>query len=298
MIIVDILQKNATYICLLHKKKLMPSIDYHTVVETVVELFRKAVTEIGDDVILALKKAYENEDNELAKNNLKMILENIEVARKSKIPVCQDTGIPVVFVELGRELHLDFDLKAAIVEGVRKATEEVPLRPNVVHPITRENTMDNVGLHVPHLNVDITDGDTLKLTVLPKGAGSENVSALKMLPPTKPNKITRFVIETVKEAGGMPCPPTIVGVGIGSTFDGAAKLAKKALLRENILEMNEFELELLEKINSLGIGPMGLGGKTTSLAVLVEMGHCHLASLPVAVNIQCWAHRRASAVLR
>jgi len=143
----------------------------------------------------------------------------------------------------------------------------------------------------------LVEGDELKLVVIPKGAGSENVSALKMMLPSEVNKIKEFVIETVKKAGGKPCPPVFVGVGIGGTFDGAAKLAKKALLK-NVLEMNEFELELLEAVNELGIGPMGLGGKNTALAVLVEMSHCHTASLPVAVNIQCWANRRAEVVLR
>jgi len=270
---------------------------YEDVVNTVVELFRKAETELPEDVIIALKRAYEREDNEVAKNTLKAILQNIDSARKLKVPMCQDTGIPIVFVEIGRELCLDFDLKSAIVEGVKRATKEVPLRPNAVHPITRENPGTNIGPYVPQINIDIVEGDELKLTVMPKGAGSENVSAIKMLLPSQVKDVTKFVIETVKNAGGKPCPPIIVGVGIGSTFDGSAKLAKKALLRD-VNEMSEFELNLLEKINRLGIGPGGLGGRTTALAVLVEIGYCHTASLPVAVNIQCWANRKASAILR
>ncbi len=266
------------------------------VIETVVSLFKKAHTELPDDVINGLRKAYEREDG-VAKSILKALLDNIDASRTLKVPMCQDTGIPIVFIELGRDLCINFDLKDAIIEGVKRATKEVPLRPNAVHPITRKNPGTNVGLHIPQIDIDLVEGDRMKITVMPKGAGSENVSSLKMLLPSEVSKIERFIIEAVKNARGKPCPPIIVGVGIGSTFDGSAKLAKKALLR-NIDSMNEFELNVLEKINSLGIGPSGLGGKTTALAVLAEMGYCHTASLPVAVNIQCWANRRASAVLR
>lgn len=272
-------------------------VTYSEVVETVVELFKKAEIELPDDVVKALKIAYEQEESEIAKNTLGAILKNIESARNLRVPMCQDTGIPVVFVEIGKDLCLDFDLKDAIAEGVRRATKEVPLRPNAVHPLTRENPGTNLGPHVPLINIDIVEGDQLRITAMPKGAGSENVSALKMLLPSQVNQVEKFVIETVKNAGGKPCPPIIVGVGIGSTFDGSAKLAKKALLRD-ITEMNDFERRLLDKINQLGIGPGGLGGKTTALAVLTEIGYCHTASLPVAVNIQCWANRRATAVLR
>ncbi len=271
--------------------------EYEDVVKTVVDLFKRAHTELPEDVVEALKRAYNEEESEIAKSNIDAILKNVEAAKSLGVPICQDTGLPIVFIEIGRELKLDFDLKKAVIEGVRIATREVPLRPNAVHPLTRENPGDNVGLNMPMINVDIVDGDEMKITVMPKGAGSENCSALKMMLPTEVDKIKRFVVETVKEAGGKPCPPIVVGVGIGSTFDGAAKLAKKALLR-NVLKMNDYERDILNAINSLGIGPMGLGGKTTALAVLVEIGYCHTASLPVAVNIQCWANRRASAVLR
>ena len=270
--------------------------EYDDVKSTIVELFRKAETELGEDVIKAIKKAYEIEENEIAKNQLKTILDNIDAAKKLKVPICQDTGLPIVFVELGRELCLDFDLKKAIIEGVKLATKEIPLRPNAVDPLTRENPGNNVGLHVPQINIDFVEGDKLKLTVMPKGAGSENTSALKMMLPSQVNEIPKFVVEVVKNAFGKPCPPIFVGVGIGSTFDGSAKLAKKALLRD-VTVMDEYELRMLEAINDLGIGPMGLGGKTTALAVLVEKGYCHTASLPVAVNVQCWANRRASKVL-
>jgi fumarate hydratase subunit alpha len=270
--------------------------EYHDVVKAVVEVIRKAETQLDDDVILAIRRAYEDEENEIAKRNLRAILENIEMAEKEGIPMCQDTGLPVFFVEIGRELQLDFDLKKAIADGVIKATSDVPLRPNTVHPLTRQNPGNNTGMHLPLINMDVVEGDCLRLTVMPKGAGSENVSALRMLLPNQANQIPRFVAEVVKNAS-TACPPVFVGVGIGTTFDWAAKLAKKALLRD-VTKMSEYERNILEKINSLGIGPMGLGGKTTALAVLVEIGHCHTASLPVAVNVQCWANRRASAILR
>jgi fumarate hydratase subunit alpha len=273
-------------------------VSYGDVVGTITELFTKAETELDEDVIKAIKKAYEEEENEIARSNLKTILENIDVAKKFRVPMCQDTGLPIVFVELGRELCLNFNLRKAIAEGVAIATERVPLRPNAVHPITRQSLRDiDAGVDVPQVDIDIVEGDALKLTVMPKGAGSENFSALRMMGPSQVEEIPKFIVEVVKNAGGKPCPPIFIGVGIGSTFDGAAKLAKKALLRD-VTRMSEFELKILNTVNSLGIGPMGLGGKTTALAVLVEVAHCHTASLPIAVNIQCWANRRASAVLR
>ncbi len=271
--------------------------EYNEVVNAVIELFWKAETELEEDVVEAIRKAYKKEDNEIAKRFLKSILDNIEVAKNMKLPICQDTGIPVIFVEVGRELCLDFDIKQAIVEGVKIATREIPLRPNAVDPVTRENSGNNIGHYIPYIDMDVVEGDSLKITVFPKGAGSENVSSLKMFLPSQVSEIPRFIVETVKNAGGKPCPPVFVGVGIGTTFDGCAKLAKKALLRK-MTEMDEYELEILEAINKLGIGPMGLGGRTTALGVFIEKGHCHTASLPVAVNIQCWANRRATVVLR
>ncbi|MCS7130528.1 MAG: fumarate hydratase [Archaeoglobaceae archaeon] len=269
--------------------------NYEELVNAVSEIILKAQTELPLDVVNALKRAYEVEESEIARKNLEVILQNIEIAKNSKLPICQDTGIPFFFVEIGRELELDFDIKKAIVEAVRRQTPAI-LRPNAVHPLTRKNSGDNTGIGIPVINIDFVDGDRLKITYLPKGAGSENVSQLKMFLPMEVGKIKKFVVESVAKAMGMPCPPIIIGLGIGGSFDVSAKLAKKALLR-SIESMNEFELEILEAINSLGIGPMGLGGKTTALAVLSEINHCHTASLPVAVNIQCWANRRAEVVL-
>ena len=271
-------------------------VEYEEVVSTVKELFFKAETELGEDVIEILKNAYEKEDNEVARRNLEAILKNIDAAGKLRVPMCQDTGIPIVFVELGRDLHLDFDLKEAIKRGVEEATKEIPLRPNAVHPLSRKNPGTNTGLQIPQINLDLVEGDRLKLTVMPKGAGSENVSALRMMLPSQVKEIPRFVVEVVRNAMGKPCPPVFLGIGIGATFDGAAKLAKKALLRD-VRKMDDYEKKIAELANELGIGPMGLGGKTTVLGAYVEIGYCHTASLPVAVNIQCWANRRASKVL-
>ncbi len=271
--------------------------DYDDVVDTVVQIVRRAETELDDDVVNALKTAYEKEENEMAKTNLENILRNIEVSQREQVPMCQDTGLPVFFVELGMGFQLDFDLKSAVRDGVVKATKEVPIRPNSVHPLSRENSGDNTGMHMPLMNVEVVEGDELKLTVMPKGAGGENLSAFKMFLPGEGDQIPDFVAQVVENAGGKSCPPLFIGVGIGSTFDGAAKLAKKALLRD-VTEMSDYEEEVLEKVNTLGIGPMGMGGRSTALAALVEMGHCHTASLPAVVNLQCWANRRASATLR
>ncbi len=265
---------------------------FEDVVETVVEIIRKAETELSEDVLKSLKYAYKNEENEIARMNLRNIIENVEYAKAKGIPICQDTGLPVFFVEIGREVCLDFNLKSAIIEGVNRATKEIPLRSNAVHPITRRCVGNN-----PYIDFELVEGDELKIAVIMKGAGSENCSALKMMMPSDVHKIKRFVIDVVREAMGKPCPPIFIGLGIGSTFDGCAKLAKKALLRD-VTIMNDFEIEILDAINRLGIGAMGMGGRFTALAVLSEVDSCHTASLPVAVNIQCWANRKAFAVLR
>ena len=274
----------------------MSDISHNDVVSATVDILKSAETILPEDVVNSLKAAKQNESSSVAKAQLEAILKNIEIAGKSGIPMCQDTGILIFFVEIGREVRLDFDLEDAIIEGVRKATESIPLRPNAVHPLTRNNKGDNVGDGIPDIKYDFVEGDRLKITVAPKGAGSENMSALKMFNPTETEEIKRFVLETVLNAGGKPCPPVVVGVGIGGSFDKAARLAKSALL-EDMDKMDQFEKDILRDINSLGIGPMGLGGDTTALAVHVKKAFCHTASLPVAVNIQCWANRHASAIL-
>ena len=295
------------------------------ITDTTVELLKRAVTDLPGDVELALKNALLKEENEIARMQLDSILKNVKLARKKTIPMCQDTGIISFFVRIGCDAELEPDfgiIENAIREGVRIATQKIPLRPNAVHPITRENSGDNTGMGVPCIDIEILEGKhnkSIEITVLPKGAGSENMSSLKMLKPSEGvNGIKKFVIETVANAGGNPCPPTIIGVGVGGSSDYAMKLAKKALLRplervngtknnedmisghkshEGEMKPGEEELanELFNEINRLGIGPMGLGGKTTCLGVNIEYAHSHTASLPVAVNIQCWANRRCTA---
>lgn len=276
------------------------------ITETVSELLKRAVTDLPEDVVSALEKARRKEGFENAKTQLATILENIECARKNGSPICQDTGIPVVYTGVGSRAEVDIGIiEEAIMEGVKNATRSIPLRSNAVHPLTRKNSGDNTGLGVPVIEIEFLKGvDYLEITVLPKGAGSENMSRLCMLKPSEGVKgIKRFVLESVASAGGNPCPPVIVGVGIGGTADKATKLSKKALLRRISSrhadkDLSLLEEDLLESVNNLGIGPMGLGGDTTALAVHAEYAFCHTASLPVAVNLQCWANRRASARIR
>lgn len=250
-----------------------------------------AETTLPSDVLDAISHAVKTEDNPVAKGELENILANILAAGERKVPLCQDTGVPVVFLTVPPYVPLSPSLFEGVKAGVRQATSEVPLRPNVVDPLTRANTRDNTGSGMPAIH--IVPGDRFTVTVLPKGAGSENVSRIAMLLPSQIEDIERFVVETMLLAGGKPCPPVILGVGIGGTFDGAALLAKESLL-EPIDHMSEFEQQLCDAVNLLGIGPMGLGGKTTALAVKVKTAGCHTASLPVAVNVQCWACRRTT----
>ena len=261
-----------------------------------IDIIKQAETVLPDDVVEAIRVAEATESSPVARSQLQAILQNIDLAGRHAVPMCQDTGILIFFVEIGRKLVMDLDLEDAIIEATRIATEIVPLRPNAVNPLKRTNSNNNTGAGLPDIKYAFNDSDELTITVAPKGAGSENMSALKMLNPTEVSGIRTFVLETVLNAGGMPCPPIIVGVGIGGSFDKAARLAKAALL-EDVNNMDEFEKELLNDINSLGIGPMGLGGDTTALAVHVRTAYCHTASLPVAVNIQCWANRHASITL-
>jgi fumarate hydratase subunit alpha len=272
-----------------------------TIEDTVFDLFKEAVIKLPDDVKKALEDAYKQEDHELACLNLKAILDNIEAAEKLGVPMCQDTGLPIVFVKLG-DVEVE-NLIEGIKKGVARATEEVPLRPNVVDPITRQNTGNNTGNLIPQVDIELIDDEILQLTVFPKGIGSENNNALKMaLPGEGIEGIKKFVLDTVIAAGGKPCPPIIVGVGIGGSSDLAMKLAKKALLSK-IGERNpdetlaELEKGILKQINQTGIGPMGLGGKITALDVKILTADTHTAGLPIGVCIQCWAARQATATL-
>jgi len=270
--------------------------------DTICSLYRDSVIELPKDVKNALKDAYANENDETARLNLKAIIDNIEAAHENSIPMCQDTGLPIVFVKLGG-VKVE-NLYQGIRNGVEKATITVPLRPNVVDPFTRENTSTNTGKGIPLVDVEVVEGDYLELTIFPKGFGSENNNALKMaLPGEGIEGVKKFVLETVLAAGGKPCPPTRIGVGIGGSSDYALKLAKKALLRDvnsknSDKRLAELEEELLKSVNSTGIGPMGLGGKTTTLDVKVELADTHTAGLPIGVCIQCWAARHASAILK
>ncbi len=267
--------------------------------DVVVEMLRKAVTKLPRDVERALERAYEAETDEVPKTQLKTILENIRLAKEGITPICQDTGVQIFFVRQGG-VETD-DLMDAIGRGVARATHEVPLRPNTVHPITRENHGDNRGVQMPYVNVVPSPEPYLELTVMPKGAGSENMSTMAMLTPSQGLKgIKRFALDTLLRAGGKPCPPIIIGMGIGGSADISIHIAKEALLRplgqrHHDPAIAALEGELFDALNAIGIGPMGLGGRTTLLGLNVEYAHCHTASLPVAINIQCWAARRCTA---
>jgi fumarate hydratase subunit alpha len=247
----------------------------------------EAETRLPSDVTNALISAVKAETSKRAKEQLQAILENVKLAAATGLPMCQDTGIPIFFLEIGQKASIDFSLKEALASAVQRATDLVPLRKHAVDPITRASSDEPLF----DILCDVCDGDELSVAVLVKGAGSENVSALAMLEPTQ--DVVSFVLTTIWESGGKPCPPVIIGLGIGSTFDGCARLAKKTLFRSLDEKESAFEAEILEQINKLGIGPMGLGGHTTALRVFVEKAPCHTAMLPVAVAVQCWADRKA-----
>ncbi len=276
---------------------------FEAVSDAVAEILKISETTLPEDTLAAIQRAAAKESDPIAKAQLEAVLKNIDIAGKKSVPICQDTGIFIFFIEIGRELSLNFDLEGAVRDGCAKATESIPLRPNVVDPLTRRNTKNNLGDGLPEMNYAFIPGKDLRITVAPKGAGSENMSALKMLTPTEIPKMKEFIVKTVLDAGGRPCPPVIVGVGIGGSFNQSAKLAKEALL-EKLRDPDAgtgpdtydvFEKEILDAVNELGIGCMGLGGDTTALSVRIKKASCHTASLPVAVNIQCWANRHATA---
>jgi fumarate hydratase subunit alpha len=266
--------------------------------DAAVKLIRRAVTRLPADVVTALEAARASETDAGARRELGIMIENVMEAGRCTLPMCQDTGIPVFFIKMGT--FRVPDLEGALARAVRRATEEVPLRRNVVDPLTRANTGDNTGVRMPYVTCSFGDVDYMEITFMPKGAGSENMSALGMLNPSDGAEgVRRFVVDAVVRAEGKPCPPVIVGVGIGGSADACLALAKKALLRpvgsrNPAQDYARLEQELLELINASGIGPMGLGGRTTALAVHVERAGCHTASLPVGINLQCYAARRSS----
>ncbi|ENZ00736.1 hydrolyase, tartrate alpha subunit/fumarate domain-containing protein, Fe-S type [Clostridium thermobutyricum] len=257
---------------------------------------------LGDDIKDSLIHFKNNEKSEIGKDILGNIIENAKIAKEEQLPICQDTGVACVFLEIGQDVHLiDGNLEEAINSGVREGYEKGYLRKSVVKdPINRVNTNDNTPAMIYY---DIVPGDRVKITVAPKGFGSENMSKLAMLKPSDGLEgVKDFILKVVEEAGPNPCPPMVVGVGIGGTFDKAAYLAKKALLRPvNEENKNEFyanlEKELLEKINELGIGPQGFGGLTTSIGINIEVYPTHIAGLPVAVNINCHATRHKDCII-
>jgi fumarate hydratase subunit alpha len=279
----------------------MREINVNLITEKVRDLCIEANTDLGEDVLQAFDRAMEREESPLGVEILKELKENARIAKEEKVAICQDTGFAVIFLELGQEVHLSGgDLKEAIYEGVRQGYRDGYLRKSICHPFSRANTGDNTPAII---HTEIVPGDKVKITVAPKGGGSENMSRVVMLTPSEGIEgIKRFVVLRVKESGSNPCPPTIVGVGIGGTFEQAALLAKKSLLRplgsrNQDPELDRLESTILAEINKLGIGPQGLGGRTTSLAVHILMMPCHIASLPLAVNIQCHAQRHKEIVI-
>ena len=257
---------------------------------------------LGEDLITSLKNVLEKEESPLGKEVIMQILENAEIGRKEHVPVCQDTGYAVVFIEIGQGVQIVGDsLQEAINEGIRRGYKNGYLRKSIViDPLDRVNTGDNTPAVI---HTDIVPGDSLKITFIAKGGGCENMSRTAILTPAQGRDgVINFVVETVNKAGANPCPPIIVGVGLGGTFEYASLLSKKALLRpvgshNKDGSIARLEDELLEKINKLGIGPQGFGGRITALAVHVESYPCHIASLPVAVNIECHSHRPKSIVI-
>lgn len=280
----------------------MKELDLNLVTEEVARLCIEANYYIGKDVIDKIKECRELESNELGKVILGQIIENDEIAAMDKVPMCQDTGLVVVFLEIGTEVKINGDIYDAINKGVARGYKEGYLRKSVLrHPIDRVNTQDNTPA-VIHTKL-IPNSDKVRIIVAPKGGGSENMSALKMFKPADGVEgIKKFVVDTIKNAGGNPCPPIVVGIGIGGNFERCAELAKEALLRD-IDDSNvdpivaELERELLKLINETNVGPQGLGGRTTALAVKIEVQGCHFASLPVAINLNCHAARHKEVTL-
>ena len=277
----------------------MRTVRFEDIVVNLRDACIKANFELPDDVYQAIKAALDKEQSPIGREILSQLIENADIARTEHIPICQDTGTAVVWVELGQDVHVEGGfLIDAINEGVRQGYVEGYLRKSIVaDPLRRKNTGDNTPAHV---HVELVPGEVFRVTVLPKGGGSENMGRLAMLTPADGVEgVKKFVLDAVEKASANPCPPGIIGVGIGSTFDGVALLAKKALLRP-IGERHpdpfyaDLELELLELVNSLGIGPQGLGGRITTLDVHIEVAATHITSLPVAVNINCHAARRVS----
>ncbi len=270
------------------------------VTDVVARICIEANVKAPDDVLDAFNQAQKTETSPAGLEILDQLLENAELAGRTGLPLCQDTGLAVFFVEMGSDCRLSGDLNQAVNQGVRQGYEKGYLRKSVCHPLTRKNTGDNTPAII---HLDLVPGDRMRIRFMAKGGGSENMSRATMLTPAQGwEGIKEFVVNRVAEAGPNPCPPTIVGVGIGGTFDYAPILAKKALFRSlnqknSVPEIAAMEDELLAALNKLGIGPMGMGGRTTALGVKIEMAPCHIASLPLAVNIQCHSARHKEVII-
>jgi fumarate hydratase subunit alpha len=279
----------------------MREVQASEITRAVKDLFIDANCNLGEDVLAAFDRGIATDESPVAREVLRELKANARIARDEQSPICQDTGLAVLFVEVGQEVHVvGGDLKTAINEGVKKGYGEGYLRKSACHPFTRANTKDNTPAVI---HFDIVSGDKVRIVAVPKGGGAENMSRVDMLSPSAGLEgIKDFIVKRIEASGSNPCPPTVVGVGIGGTFERSALLAKKALTRK-IGERNadpelaKVEVEVLERINKLGIGPMGYGGNTTSLDVFFEVEPCHIASLPVAVNVQCHATRHKEAVI-
>ena len=279
----------------------MREIHIDDITAAIERLFIDANINLSGNMYAAIKDAIDREASPVGKEVLRELLRNADVAREEKMPICRDTGLAVAFLEIGQDTHITGgDLSEAVSEGVRRAYRNGYLRKSCCHPFTRKNTGDNTP---PIVHIKIVPGDRLKVTVLPKGGGSENYGEVRMLTPSQGKEGVRaFILEMVRKGGPNPCPPITVGIGIGGNFEMSALLSKEALMvppgeRSTDPEMADLEREILEEINRTGIGPQGYGGTVTALDVHIKMAPCHLASLPVAVNIQCHAHRMKEAVL-
>ncbi|MDI3546435.1 MAG: fumarate hydratase subunit alpha [Halanaerobiales bacterium] len=279
----------------------MRKIDPEVITTSVARLVKEANYFLGEDMVRALKRASEEEESPVGKEIFNQIIENAKIAAEEEVPICQDTGVVVVFLEVGNEVYIKGDIYQAVNAGVRRGYREGYLRKSMVKsPINRVNTGDNTPAVI---HTKIVSGEKLKIIVAPKGGGSENMSIVRMLKPSDGIEgIKEFVLKTIREAGANPCPPIIVGIGLGGTLEKAALLAKEALLRplddsNPDPEVARLEDELLEEINKLGIGPQGLGGIKTALAVKIETFPCHIASLPVAINLNCHVARHKEVII-
>ena len=278
----------------------MREIKVDLITKKVAEALVKANKVLPDDVYQALSKAIKTESSDLSKDVLSKIVLNADIAKDELAPMCQDTGMVVIFLEVGYDVHFDKDVYDAINQGVRNAYVEGYLRKSVADPITRVNTKDNTPAII---HTTLVPGNKVRIVVAPKGAGSENMSLVKMLTPADGVEgIKKLVLDSIFNAGGRPCPPIILGLGIGGNLEKSAQIAKEALMR-NIDDVNpdpelaKLEAELLQEINELGVGPMGFGGKTTALAVKIAKYPTHIAALPVAINIQCHAARHLEIII-